>query len=245
LTSTTTLRGSRAILIALLLVAAATLGLAWRAASAQAFSDLNDIQCDGHISAGQPEVGVTDQQVGYTFGCSAPITGYQIQAQIPITGFDVSTTTVGGDGQPVSADSFNCEGDFPGIAFDCVGTYSAVLLNNTFEKVNGEFSIGTKLCAEPRVDPLLTVVTATATSAGVVTQAMSGPFDLGRPYGCPKDADSGDARIGPDGTPVDKAADAAAKKAAAAAKAKKQAALQARLKAKALAKRKHKKTAKK
>jgi hypothetical protein len=32
---------------------------------------------------------------------------------------------------------------------------------------------------------------------GVVTQAISGPFDLGRPKGCPPDAYSGDTRLNP------------------------------------------------
>ena len=53
----------------------------------------------------------------------------------------------------------------------------------------GQFSIGTKMCAEPRVDPLLTVTYAYL-EKGVVTQAISGPFDLGRPNGCPPTANS-------------------------------------------------------
>lgn len=48
--------------------------------------------------------------------------------------------------------------------------------------------------AEPRVDPLLTVVYATRTATGV-TQAIAGPFDLGRPQGCPKSSDNGKWRI--------------------------------------------------
>ena len=32
---------------------------------------------------------------------------------------------------------------------------------------------------------------------GVVTQAISGPFDLGRPKGCPADAFSGGTRLNP------------------------------------------------
>ena len=31
----------------------------------------------------------------------------------------------------------------------------------------------------------------------VVTQAISGPFDLGRPKGCPADAESGGTRLSP------------------------------------------------
>ena len=48
--------------------------------------------------------------------------------------------------------------------------------------------------AEPRVDPLLTVVYATRTATGV-TQAIAGPFDLGRPQGCPKSGGNGKWRI--------------------------------------------------
>ena len=51
--------------------------------------------------------------------------------------------------------------------------------------------------AEPRVDPLLTVVYATRTATGV-TQAIAGPFDLGRPQGCPKSAGNGKWRIPPE-----------------------------------------------
>ena len=49
-----------------------------------------------------------------------------------------------------------------------------------YETITGQFAIGTKLCVEPRVDPLLTVTYAYL-EKGVVTQAISGPFDLGRP----------------------------------------------------------------
>ena len=60
-----------------------------------------------------------------------------------------------------------------------------------------QFSIDPKLCDEPRVDPLLTVVYATKSSTGAVTQAIAGPFDLGRPQGCPKSASNGKWRIPP------------------------------------------------
>ena len=65
-----------------------------------------------------------------------------------------------------------------------------------YETVTGQFAIGTKLCKEPRVDPLLTVTYAYL-EKGVVTQAISGPFDLGRPKGCPPDAYSGGTRLEP------------------------------------------------
>ncbi len=69
-----------------------------------------------------------------------------------------------------------------------------------YETITGQFAIGTKLCAEPRVDPLLTVTYAYL-EKGVVTQAISGPFDLGRPTGLPPDAESGGTRLNPK-TPV-------------------------------------------
>ena len=62
--------------------------------------------------------------------------------------------------------------------------------------ISGQFGIEKKLCAEPRVDALLTVTYAYL-EKGVVTQAISGPFDLGRPKGCPPDAYSGGTRLNP------------------------------------------------
>ena len=66
----------------------------------------------------------------------------------------------------------------------------------TMRTITGQFSIGTKLCKEPRVDPLLTVTYAYL-EKGVITQAIAGPFDLGRPKGCPPDAESGGTRLDP------------------------------------------------
>jgi hypothetical protein len=65
-----------------------------------------------------------------------------------------------------------------------------------YETITGQFAIGSKLCVEPRVDPLLTVTYAYLEN-GVVTQAISGPYDLGRPAGCKPDALSGGNRLNP------------------------------------------------
>jgi hypothetical protein len=65
-----------------------------------------------------------------------------------------------------------------------------------YETITGQFAIGTKLCKEPRVDPLLTVTYAYL-EKGLVAQALSGPFDLGRPKGCRADANSGFDRMNP------------------------------------------------
>src|SRR5205823_1015888 len=78
-----------------------------------------------------------------------------------------------------------------GYALNCVGA-----TKGGWEGIAGQFAIGTKLCAEPRVDALLTVTYAYL-EKGVVTQAISGPFDLGRPQGCKADAYSGSTRVNP------------------------------------------------
>jgi hypothetical protein len=151
----------------------------------------NNSSCLGSLAAGTPEVGSQEQQVKYTLYCTGPITGYQLQAQVPLTGVQspplVTSTPAG---TPLS-DTFSCSGEVPGYALNCVGATKA-----GYETITGQFAIGTKLCAEPRVDPLLTVTYAYL-EKGVVTQAISGPIDLGRPKGCPPDAFSGWTRLSP------------------------------------------------
>jgi hypothetical protein len=88
-------------------------------------------------------------------------------------------------------DSFSCSGDIPGFAANCVGAAKA-----PDEWITGQFAIGTKLCAEPRVDALLTVTYAYL-EKGAVVQAIAGPFELGRPQGCPPSAFSGGTRLNP------------------------------------------------
>jgi hypothetical protein len=138
----------------------------------------NDYQCSGHTSPGAPEDGNPETQVLYTFSCSGPITGYQLQSQVPLTGFEGAPLVSNAKNEALS-DTFSCGGELPGFADNCVGSTKL-----EYEVISGQFSIGTPLCAEPRVDPLLTVTYAYL-EKGVVTQAISGPFDLGRPHRCP------------------------------------------------------------
>jgi hypothetical protein len=167
----------------------------------------NNANCIGSIEAGQPEAGNEEQQVQYKFYCTGPITGYQLQAQIPVTGVEASPLiTSNATGKPLG-DSFECSGEVPGFALNCdggppAGTPSTPPAGTTagtkegYDTITGQFSIGTKLCKEPRVDPLLTVTYAYL-EKGVITQAIAGPFDLGRPKGCPPDAQSGGDRLNP------------------------------------------------
>lgn len=165
--------------------------LAIPAAGHAAEDNPNNYSCLGSIAAGTAEEGSEEQQVQYKFYCDGPITGYQLQSQIPLTGLAGQPTLTGNaNGQPVS-DTFSCSGEVPGYALNCVG-----LAKEGYETITGQFAIGTKLCAEPRVDPLLTVTYAYL-EKGVVTQAISGPFDLGRPTGCKPTANSGFNRLNP------------------------------------------------
>jgi hypothetical protein len=169
--------------------------LAIPAAGHAAEDNPNNYSCLGSIAAGTPEEGSeggnSEPQVQYKFYCDGPITGYQLQSQIPLAGLaGQPTLTSNATGKPLS-DTFSCSGEVPGYALNCVG-----LAKEGYETITGQFAIGSKLCAEPRVDPLLTVTYAYL-EKGVVTQAISGPFDLGRPAGCPPTADSGFNRLNP------------------------------------------------
>ncbi len=161
-------------------------------------SNPNNYSCLGSVGAGEPEEGSTEQQVKYSFYCDGPITGYQLESQIPLTGVSSQpTVTSNATGKPLS-ETFSCSGEIPGWALNCVGLAAA-----GYETVSGQFGIGSALCKEPRVDALLTVTYAYL-EKGVVTQAISGPFDLGRPTGCRPDADSGFTRLNPKPTSAHK-----------------------------------------
>ncbi|HEY3960307.1 MAG TPA: hypothetical protein VGL68_07345 [Solirubrobacteraceae bacterium] len=157
----------------------------------------NNYSCLGGVANGTPEVGSDEQQVKYSFYCNGPITGYQLQSQIPLTGVQspplvtaTGTLPSAPAGAPLT-DTFSCSGEVPGYAVNCIGATKA-----GYETVTGQFAIGSKLCVEPRVDPLLTVTYAYL-EKGAIVQAISGPYDLGRPAGCPPNANSGFNRLNP------------------------------------------------
>ncbi len=172
------------------IVGSLALLLATPAASHAEESNPNNYSCFGQIGAGPPEAGSEEQQVQYSFYCDGAITGYQVQTQIPLTGLSNQPVVANSGGGPTK-DTFSCSGEVPGYALNCVG-----LAKEGYEHITGEFAIGTKLCAEPRVDPLLTVTYAYL-EKGVVTQAIAGPYDLGRPEKCPPDYWSGNTRLNP------------------------------------------------
>ncbi|HLM86962.1 MAG TPA: hypothetical protein VK272_12315 [Solirubrobacteraceae bacterium] len=154
-------------------------------------SNPNNYSCLGSLAAGTAEEGSEEQQVRYSFYCDGPITGYQLQSQVPVTGVQGQPEVTSNATTKPLSDTFSCSGEFPGYALNCVG-----LAKNGYETVTGQLAIGTKLCREPRVDTLLTVTYAYV-EKNVVTQAISGPFDLGRPKGCPPDSFAGWDRLNP------------------------------------------------
>jgi hypothetical protein len=145
-------------------------------------SNPNNYKCAGHIAAGKAEAGSSEQQVAYTIACSGPISGYAIQTQAPVqtTGFESAPLVSDEKGEAVTTASFSCNGELPGFGFNCVGNTTAA-----YQTIVGQFAINSKLCAEPRVDARLLVTYAYLNEKKVITQAISGPFDLGRPHGCP------------------------------------------------------------
>lgn len=172
------------------IVGAVALSLASPTLSQAEESNPNNYNCLGSISAGKPEAGSEEQQVQYTFYCNGPITGYQVQSQVPVTGVS-SPPIVTNLEKKELADTFSCSGEIPGWAANCVGSTAG-----GYETITGQFAIGAKLCAEPRVDPLLTVAYAYL-EKGKVAQAISGPYDLGRPKGCKPDLYSHWSRFNP------------------------------------------------
>jgi hypothetical protein len=179
-------------LAALLLAGASLLLLLKDTRPAIADQNPNNADCRGHVEKGAASADdPTATQVKYVFACSGPITGYQIQPQVPAQSLDTEVFAADRTTKAVvPTDSFSCSGIIPSYGINCIGAYQG-----NYEVVAGQFSIDPKLCDEPRVDPLLTVVYASKNASGAVVQAIAGPFDLGRPQGCPQSASNGKWRI--------------------------------------------------
>ena len=177
---------------ALVALAAVAYTLARSAGPATADNNPSNMLCKGHIEKGEPSPDdPTVTQVKYVFACSQAITGYQIQPDHAVQSMDTEVfATDRTTKQVISTDSFSCNGDLPGYGVNCNGVYGG-----DWRVVTATFAIDEKLCDEPRVDPLLTVTFATANAQRQITQFLAGPFDLGRPHGCPKSARGGKPRI--------------------------------------------------
>jgi hypothetical protein len=191
------LRSRLGIALALLVAAiAAAFLLNHSAPPSVADQNPNNTLCKGHTEKGEADPDDPDSGVvKYVFACSQAITGYSVLPDKEATGFE--TEVFGSDPKTkdvVAADAFSCNGEQPGWGVNCTGTYTGL-----WHTVTASFTVDGDVCAEPRVDPLL-VVTFASASGNKATQYIAGPFDLGRPRGCPKSARGGKTRIPADTT---------------------------------------------
>jgi hypothetical protein len=206
----------------LALLCVALVVLLAQSSPAPAGVNVNNMDCHGHTEKApdaEDDPGAT--QVRYFFACNGPITGYQVQPNLEIQSMETETFGIDrSTNQPYPNDSFSCSGELPGYGLNCVGfagftdnakrTYDPQ--TKSYVLISGTFSIDEDICAEPRVDPLLTVMTAGIDAKGNPTQAISGPYDMGRPIktGCKftrkaakrripdagKDTDASDSDVG-------------------------------------------------
>jgi hypothetical protein len=143
------------------------------------------LTCRGHTQVGTASEDF-DNPLDYSFGCTGRIVGFMIVTSHEISGFTNDVEVHDAAGTLIPADGFQCEGDIPGEGFGCAGSYTP---NGT---VKGTFDVSERAaCAEPRIDATLVVVAetidpVTGVAKKTSTGAMGGPFDFGRPHGCPK-----------------------------------------------------------
>jgi hypothetical protein len=151
----------------------------------------NNTLCKGHVTKGKADPDdPTSGVVEYSFACSQAITGYSILPDKAATAFETEVFGVDPATKEIAAtDAFSCNGSQPGWGVNCTGTTTG-----NWHSITSKFDIDGDVCAEPRVDPLL-VVTYASVTGGKATQYIAGPFDLGRPRGCPKSARGGKTRI--------------------------------------------------
>lgn len=169
--------------------------LVLKAPASRGESNPNNLDCQGHIKKGKttPLDDPDEYQVEYRFACSGPITGYSISLQRGVKSFDTEAVVLNkttGDG--ITTDSFTCQGEIPGLGFNCTGLYSG-----GYNVISGRFAVGRKLNRKPLINPRLVVSTAglqtgtvttgtTTTRTTSATQALSGPYQLGHPRGVNK-----------------------------------------------------------
>lgn len=144
-----------------------------------------DVTCRGSTTKAQDNEDF-ENAFSYAFACTGRIVGYTLLTSREIDAFDTEIEVTDTAGAVVQADSMACQGDIPGLGVGCFGAYTT---NNV---VRGNLSVsGAAVCAEPRVSARLVVVVETITATtGVPAKTskgeMAGPFELGRPRGCPK-----------------------------------------------------------
>jgi hypothetical protein len=69
----------------------------------------------------------------YAFGCSEPIKGFSIVSNLEVGEFSTTADVLDNTFQPVSGQTFTCEGDIPSQGFGCFGgSYDGTTTTGTF-----------------------------------------------------------------------------------------------------------------
>lgn len=173
------------------LVALVTAGFAaiMLADATKAPADFNDnTSCWGKIEKGTPDPDDPSAvPIKYTIQCDGKISGYSIATapERQVTGTETEVFVTDGAGGVVGSDSFSCNGEFPGYGINCVSPAGGEY-KTPGNFIVGEFYVDANRCANPRLDPILTVAYASVNSANKSVQSLAGPFDLGHAVDCPK-----------------------------------------------------------
>lgn len=100
----------------------------------------SNVDCWGAVA---PTAGV-QTDLTYAFHCSEPIKGYSVISSLEVGEFSTEVLVLDQALQPVSNESFSCEGDIPARGFGCFGTgYDG-------HAITGTFSLDTPRCVKRR-----------------------------------------------------------------------------------------------
>jgi hypothetical protein len=164
-------RGRMALLASVLIIAAMSFAPATASATPPNL-------CSGHIAKGTAaEPG--DNRVDFVLACARPLNGFSLISSNELESFDTDLQVFDRAGTLIPNEAFACEGDQPGFGVNCNGTY-----NGDYHVVKGSFLAANPVCDEPRTNARLIVSYATVVK-GAAVNSLSGPFELGRPQGCP------------------------------------------------------------
>jgi hypothetical protein len=130
----------------------------------------NSVECEGFTAPKTPRASELD----YRFTCNEEIKGFSIVSNLEVAEFGTTADVLDpATGDPVSGQTFSCEGPIPGDGFGCSGY--AVWAN----QVAGQFAVDGVRCVRGR-NQLRTWVVALD-----MNNTSSGPYPL-RSTSCPK-----------------------------------------------------------
>jgi hypothetical protein len=148
----------------------------------------DNTNCWGKIEKGTPDPDdPAAVPIKYTIQCDGKISGYSIATapERQVTGAETEVFVTNGSGDVVGTDSFSCNGTFPGYGVNCVSPAGGEY-KSPGNFIVGEFFVDKNRCAQPRLDPIVTVTLASVSSTNKAVTALAGPFDLGHAVDCPK-----------------------------------------------------------